>query len=459
MMRRKSNKNVWKKGIVLVLILIFSILLINAHADEEPTRISELEKEELSDEDNENLKEYYSKVFDIVGPDTKFNNIATKENIAILNVTIDGRDRRILTKLATGIILPKITDALFAARLQANNLTVLDNLRIIGKNIFSTLTSFGQREFYGIAGSEAKYVDEGFSRLYNGKANVSINPVLRELISGYNVYLSAEGLTQGIYVAEKSSSYFIVKSVNSGSNIGFSWMLSGVKKEFEGKLKSVYGEQQGIGIFAIVNAENGTTAITINGFDKILALINQNYNQTINNANITNDNITNEAQNNAQSNNDETNNNGRGIQLITGNLVDEFGLETDLGKILSNASTLPAGISGQSAVSDDKQIQIKDDTTINEPYESNETIEIVSSGFEELAPSGPDFEFTLFSIDEDFIVAQVSIVTGLSLEDARMLISFVYAEPTGFKDEPIEPENAQLGFIEKINGSVIIRLG
>ena len=435
MMRRKSNKNVWKKCIVLVLILIFSILLINAHADEEPTRISELEKEELSDEDNENLKEYYSKVFDIVGPDTKFNNIATKENIAILNVTIDGRDRRILTKLATGIILPKITDALFAARLQANNLTVLDNLRIIGKNIFSTLTSFGQREFYGIAGSEAKYVDEGFSRLYNGKANVSINPVLRELISGYNVYLSAEGLTQGIYVAEKSSSYFIVKSVNSGSNIGFSWMLSGVKKEFESKLKSVYGEQQGIGIFAIVNAENGTTAITINGFDKILALINQNYNQTINNANITNDNITNEAQNNAQSNNDETNNNGRGIQLITGNLVDEFGLETDLGKILSNAST------------------------INEPYESNETIEIVSSGFEELAPSGPDFEFTLFSIDEDFIVAQVSIVTGLSLEDARMLISFVYAEPTGFKDEPIEPENAQLGFIEKINGSVIIRLG
>jgi len=442
---RRANRKSWKKGIALMLILIFGIMVLNAFAEEERTRISDLEKEELSDEDNEALKEYYGKVFDIIGENSRFNNIATKENIAIINVSIDGIDRRIITKLAQGVVLPKIADKLVAALLEANNITVFDYLKVLGKTIFSAATSFGERRFYGVESSEAKYVDEGFSKLNNGKANVSINPVLRELISSYNIYLSAQGLTQGIYVAEKSSSYFVVRSVNENSNVGFSWMLRGVKKAADGKFESAYAERLGIDITATINSENGTTAIRIDGLDKILELIDRYNNQTT--SNITS-NETN--QNNTINNSNETDN-GQGIQLITGNLVDEFGLETDLGKILSDT---PAELPELAEEGN------QNDAVNNNPI-LNDTINHISDINQTLAneTDEPVLEFTLFLTDEELIVNEISIVTGLSIADVRKLVTFVYADPLGFEDEVIGQPAADLGFIEKINGSVIVRLG
>lgn len=440
---RNNDKNLGKIGMVLILSAVFGILLLNAFAEEEKTKISDLEKEELSDEDDEALREYYGKVFGIIGENSSFNNIATKENIAIINVTIDGRDRRIITKLATGVVLPKIADKLVAALLQADNVTVFDYLRILGKTIFSAATSFGERNFYGVESSEAKYVDEGFSRLANGKANVSVNPVLRELISRYNVYLSAEGLTQGIYVSEKSSGYFIVRSANENSNVGFSWMLRGVKKEADGKFESVYAERLGIDITATINNENGTATIRILGLDKILKLVNK-YNKK---------NSTNNENNNSARTASGTNSagNGQGIQLITGNIIDEFGLETDIGRILSDSpQTLleigniesNRGTLGPSSVSTPLTINniSNNETLVNETDE-------------------PVLEFTLFSIDEELIVNEISIVTGLSADDVRKLATFVYADPLGFEDEIVEPQVSQIDGIEKINGSVIVRLG
>jgi len=329
--------------------------------------------------------------------------------------------------------------------LEANNITVFDYLKVLGKTIFSAATSFGERRFYGVESSEAKYVDEGFSKLNNGKANVSINPVLRELISSYNIYLSAQGLTQGIYVAEKSSSYFVVRSVNENSNVGFSWMLRGVKKAADGKFESAYAERLGIDITATINSENGTTAIRIDGLDKILELIDRYNNQTT--SNITS-NETN--QNNTINNSNETDN-GQGIQLITGNLVDEFGLETDLGKILSDT---PAELPELAEEGN------QNDAVNNNPI-LNDTINHISDINQTLAneTDEPVLEFTLFLTDEELIVNEISIVTGLSIADVRKLVTFVYADPLGFEDEVIGQPAADLGFIEKINGSVIVRLG
>lgn len=462
---RNNDKSLGKIGTVLILSAVFGILLLNAFAEEEKTRISELEKEDLSDEDNEALREYYGQVFGIIGENSRFNNIATKENIAIINVTIDGRDRRIITKLATGVVLPKIADKLVAALLQADNVTVFDYLRILGKTVFSAATSFGERNFYGAENSEAKYVDEGFSRLINGKANVSVNPVLRELISRYNVYLSAEGLTQGIYVSEKSSSYFVVRSVNENSNVGFSWMLSGVKKDADAKFESVYAERLGIDITATINNENGTATIRIEGLDKILELANRYNTQTT--SNITG-NETN--QNESSINNSNETNNGQGIRLITGNLVDEFGLETDLGQILSDApQTLPEtgniesnqGTLGPSSVSTPltiNDVPIDDDNTNDSAL--NDTINNIPANENPANETDePVLEFTLFSVDEELIVNEISIVTGLRVDDVRKLVTFVYADPAGFEDEIIESAAGKIDGIEKINGSVIIRLG
>jgi len=468
---RSNDKNLGKIGIIFAVIAVFGILLLNAFAEEEMTRISELEKEELSDEDNEALREYYGQVFGIIGESSKFNNIATKENIAIINVTIDGRDRRIITKLATGVVLPKIADKLVAALLEADNATVFDYLRILGKTIFSAATSFGERNFYAVESSEAKYVDEGFSRLINGKANVSVNPVLRELISRYNVYLSAEGLTHGIYVSEKSNSYFVVRSVNENSNIAFSWMLRGIKKDADGKLEGAYAERLGIDITATINNENGTTTIRIDGLDKILELVGK-YNKNAaltNNSDNQNNNTLNETDNNSISNADEANNgNGQGIQLITGNVVDEFGLETDLSKVLSDTPQTLAEIGNINnnrggAADNNSGIDETNNNQINNAYDNpvlSDAINNISNN--ETPTNETDYsvlEFTLFSRDEELIVNEISIVTGLSADDVRKLVTFVYADPAGFEDEIIEQGAGKIDGIEKINGSVIVRLG
>jgi len=64
----------------------------------------------------------------------------------------------------------------------------------------------------------------------------------------------------------------------------------------------------------------------------------------------------------------------------------------------------------------------------------------------------------LHSTNEEFIVNQVSSVTGLSVLQAKKLINFDYLGPVNFEDEAIESA-PKLDFIEKVNGSVIIRLG
>jgi len=68
-------------------------------------------------------------------------------------------------------------------------------------------------------------------------------------------------------------------------------------------------------------------------------------------------------------------------------------------------------------------------------------------------------EFTIYSVDDSEIIGQVASVTGLNLDQVRKLINFVYAEPENFEDEIIEPQVTKIDGIEKINGSVRIRLG
>ena len=167
----------------------------------------------------------------------------------------------------------------------------------------------------------------------------------------------------------------------------------------------------------------------------------------------------NESNNNGQNNGNENNNsnNGRGIKLITGNLVDEFGLETDLGQILGDAASLPESTdeNNDSVVENSTQINNSiinntTNTTSNETVLGNETTTV-----EEISI----LEFTLYSTDEGLIIDQVSSVTGLRLEEVKKLINFVYTKPAGFEDELIEAEAGRIEGIEKINGSVVIRLG
>ena len=451
------NRNPAKKVFLLVMIVSLFFAALVQVSSEEKIKISELESEEIGDdtESQELLREQYGDLLGYVKTGTKFNSIATKDNIAVINITVNGKNRRILTKIHTADVPSAQIDLTNAKLIRTESLIVLGNISL-GKNLFLDVDNeFGSRRLFGSGSTTLRYVDEGFSRLVDGKANVSINPILREMISGYNVFLSAEGFTRGIYIAEKTNSYFIVKSVNANSNVGFSWMLRGLRSSYdEGYLASGYGKEKGIGITATINFEDGNSKVVITGLEEILRLVNETL-ETIPVNESANNNTANESNNNQNNGN----NNGQGIKLITGNLVDEFGLETDLGQILGDAASLPESTDENNELNNDSivnnetdpgNIQVNNTATSNETDSGNETTTV-----EEVSI----LEFTLYSTDEDLIIDQVASVTGLRLVEVKKLINFVYTEPAGFEDEAIEAEAGKIEGIEKINGSVIIRLG
>ncbi len=88
--------------------------------------------------------------------------------------------------------------------------------------------SFGDRMLYAMESAEVRFYDEGKGNLESGKATIELDPVWLETIEGeFYVYLTAEGDSNGLYVAEKGKDYFVVKENNGGeSNVEFSWMIS-----------------------------------------------------------------------------------------------------------------------------------------------------------------------------------------------------------------------------------------
>ena len=454
-MKLNKNNTVKRMFFIFAVITLFFAAIIQVSSDIEPVKYTDMEKDEIG-EDNESqeaLQEYYSEILGSVKKKAKFNTIATQGDIAVLNVTINGKDSRILTRLRTATIFPT-QNLLNATMIRTINLVVLGNISLKGNLFFEAEKSFGLRRLYGVGSTNSMYVDEGFARLVNGKANVSINPILSELISGYNVFLSAEGLTRGIYISEKTSSYFVVKSINSGSNVGFSWMLRGIKKELDEKLSSEFGKGKGIGIKAEINFENGVTDITITVLEAVSESINISTNINIS---------PNNSSDAVQNNNSVNTTNNLNSNIITGNLVDEFGLETDLGNILSDT---PPPLPTLGEENNDLSNNQNNNLNVNETLPESIGLENITSNENlmengSIVPVSEDFvlEFTLQSTNEEFIVSQIADVTGISPGDARKLINFVYLEPIGFEDEVIEPLQPSLNFIEKINGSVIIRLG
>ena len=102
------------------------------------------------------------------------------------------------------------------------------------------------------------------------------------------------------------------------------------------------------------------------------------------------------------------------------------------------------------------------DQTIQQESELSNTTSNEDVGLNETTVSTPEssvLEFTLYSTNEDYIVNEVAYVTGLNLGQVKKLINFVYKDPVNFEDEIIEPQVFGFGWIEKINGTVRIKLG
>lgn len=384
------NKHLFKfiASLIFIFILAISSASVNGEEQVPKTKYSDLEKEAIDKDAQQILKDYYSGVLGNIGNISGFNSIATKDNIAIINLTIDGKDKRILTKLNKGMVFG--SNDLFIGIV--NNLTVLGNIAIRGLSYYIINSDFGERKLFGLAATSPGFIDEGTSRLFNGISNVSINPELRSTIDDYKVYLSPEGRTKGVYVAEKAKDYFVVKGFSSDSNVKFSWMLRGIRKDYK-----ALAHDREYGITALIDYEAGTSLVNLSANISILSnkpLTNQSANNTINSNN--------------------------SLSAVTGNLV-ELG---NISEILENASSV----------------------------QNSSVIDINQSGTE-----AANEAYVLNSVDENAIVENAALRFGLTQEDVRKNIKFVYKAPQDSIDEK-DTYQTPKSYME-VNGSVIIRIG
>jgi hypothetical protein len=112
-------------------------------------------------------------------------------------------------------------------------LHVVGNFQATGtKSAIVETKDFGERKLYCMESPTVRFYDEGKAMLKNGIARIELDPVFVQTIEGeLLVHITPEGPTP-LYVAEKGSNYFVVKSIN-GSDVPFVWQVSAFRKGYK----------------------------------------------------------------------------------------------------------------------------------------------------------------------------------------------------------------------------------
>jgi len=147
----------------------------------------------------------------------------------------------------------------------ASTLTVVGNFSATGTKSAVVNTSYGMRKLYAIESPDVSFYDRGTSQLSSGMANISLDPIFIETVEpDYQVYLTPEANTAGIYVAEKAKEYFIVKGRNPSSSIPFSWLITALRKGYRDTRLDLERKDGNTQITAVIDEENKITNIEIN---------------------------------------------------------------------------------------------------------------------------------------------------------------------------------------------------
>ena len=108
------------------------------------------------------------------------------------------------------------------------------NYKIIGNGTNSTIirdSSDTPRVLFSPEAPEILFEDYGVDKLVNGKAEINIDPILKDAIyvdesHPLKVFIQLEGDCNGVYVTNKSANGFTVKELKNGnSNVAFSWHI------------------------------------------------------------------------------------------------------------------------------------------------------------------------------------------------------------------------------------------
>ena len=124
------------------------------------------------------------------------------------------------------------------------------NYKILGNGVVSTIIE-GEGDndhiMFAPEAPEVLFQDYGIGKLENGKAEISIDPILRKNIvvdekHPLKVFIQLEGDCNGVYVTNKSENGFTVKELQNGnSNVSFSYQIIASRadrKDANGKILS-----------------------------------------------------------------------------------------------------------------------------------------------------------------------------------------------------------------------------
>jgi hypothetical protein len=137
------------------------------------------------------------------------------------------------TGSATSMVIDNNGNVGIGTTAPSARLHVVGNFVATGsKSAIVETKDFGVRKLYCMESPTVRFYDEGKAMLMNGIARIELDPVFVQTIEGeLLVHITPEGPTQ-LYVAEKGSNYFVVKSIN-GSDVPFVWQVSAFRKGYK----------------------------------------------------------------------------------------------------------------------------------------------------------------------------------------------------------------------------------
>jgi hypothetical protein len=108
-------------------------------------------------------------------------------------------------------------------------------------------------KLYAVESPESWFEDIGFGQLVDSLAEIELDSVFAYVVKDgpYHVFVSEYGGSNGLYVADRTSSGFVVRAGDSGVNCDFSYRVAAKRKDAEAarfeKVAEAEGEKRRLG--------------------------------------------------------------------------------------------------------------------------------------------------------------------------------------------------------------------
>jgi hypothetical protein len=101
------------------------------------------------------------------------------------------------------------------------------------KNAIVKTQNYGTRLTYCMEAATVRFYDEGKDTLVNGEKRIDLDPIFLETIEGeLYIHVTPYG-PASLYISEKGTNYFVVKSMQ-GNDVEFNWIVSAIRKGYTG---------------------------------------------------------------------------------------------------------------------------------------------------------------------------------------------------------------------------------